>query len=544
MTVSESQMKRLEAVIMCYVAQVIDETDGSIKQCYYGTVADQAGSTSRPPQPLKGRKVTHRCRDGPAVKYVDVGELPSDEAAFSKPAPRSEPTNTKDGDCSRSMYEDCSSDARYNPEVSPNLKAVAPIWNAAEGYFIGSMKSFDANGLPLAEVFASDDIANTFPYPQQEVRIFVNRTIQETRLYEHNYRVHKAATAAFCALPVPSSASDVKGAGECGTNGYAVESEIFGTAAFEKDGSANIIMASGIYAGATSGKAIPVGSNSFYKSIASDTFQKVETSTFSNEEMTQITGSGQFFILSDSLPYSENPLYASYTFVLEQVSKEMFEAELAMAYTDANIIEEERPPVVQSGNCVFEDACPSEEMFAKMDPALAESPYQEKAKVKAGFIALFVIISITVLMGAALFLHKMQLDSQSNRYREVFAKRIAETIEFTGKHGQLTPESLEDEFRRMDIDGDGKVSKEDMRQFMGDKMSAKDFEAMFIAMDIDHNGTVEFAEFCSFMTHVFSAFDKANASGSRSVAAAVPETVSAPEPVSAPEADAGVVVDA
>jgi carbonic anhydrase len=225
MTISESQMRRLEAVVMCYVAQVIDETDGSIKQCYYGTVADEAGSTSRPPQPLKGRKVTHRCRDGPAVKYVDVGELPLDEAVSTNPAPQSEPAK------------------------------------------------------------------------------------EETK---------------------------------------------------------------------------------------------------------------------------------------------------------------------------------------------------EETKVKPGFIALFVIIGITVLVGAAFYLHKMQLDSQSNRYRELFAKRIAETIEFTGKHGQLTPESLEDAFRRMDIDGDGNVSKEEMRQFMGDKMSAKDFDVMFIAMDIDHRGTVEFAEFCSFMTHVFA----------------------------------------
>lgn len=69
MLISQSQLERLQVLIMCYIDS---------ESCHYATVADESGSTSRPPQDLKGRVVTHRCPDGPAdVVIVDVGEQPS-----------------------------------------------------------------------------------------------------------------------------------------------------------------------------------------------------------------------------------------------------------------------------------------------------------------------------------------------------------------------------------------------------------------------------------------------------------------------------------
>ena len=90
--------------------------------------------------------------------------------------------------------------------------------------------------------------------------------------------------------------------------------------------------------------------------------------------------------------------------------------------------------------------------------------------------------------------------------KESFAKRFAETIRFDGKH--VTPELLEDEFRRMDANGDGELSKEELKSVMGDKMDPEDFEAMFVAMDVDHSGTIKFSEFCTFITDLFANLDK------------------------------------
>jgi len=56
MTISKSQLARLEKLIMCYT---------NAATCQHETVASETGSTSRPPQELLGRTVNRRCPGGP-----------------------------------------------------------------------------------------------------------------------------------------------------------------------------------------------------------------------------------------------------------------------------------------------------------------------------------------------------------------------------------------------------------------------------------------------------------------------------------------------
>lgn len=507
MLISDSQLKRLEKLIHCYVAKEYDSNGVLIKKCYHDTMADEKGSTSRPPQPLLGRTVIHRCRQGPQVKLADVGVLPSD-VTFQKPAPKEEPPNTQTTKCGGGIYQPCSGDKRYNPNVSPNLKANAPSWNDAEGYWVGTMSVNDAEGIPLGPMFASKVVPNYLPYPSYKIGLFINRTVDQTRMSESQYYVYDKASDLFCSLPVPDEAANVIGEGVCGINGYVTHAEKFGVASYEKDGIANLVHANGEYSGATGGKVAPINNVTFYHTVKNEDFLFSETLTFTNEEKTIMSGTGQYFVFSDIPPYSDEPLAETYTFVLHHVTEEEFKTLLQDAYVDNNVLESDRLPLIENGNCVDTSNCVTEEQMAKFDPVTSVTPYQEEAQVKGGFIAGMVILCLLLIAAGLIFFHHYQLNQQAERYKHQFAKRVAETIEYSKTTSKLTAAALEDEFKRMDADQDGVLSKEELKTFIGGDMPERDFEAMFAAMDVDHNEKIEFAEFCAFMTHIGATYDQ------------------------------------
>jgi len=82
MEISESQLQRLQSLVLCYVSKNTNDA-GSLESCGFGTVASSTGSTSRPPQPLLGREVIHRCPGGPDVTVEDIGVTEEAALAFS-----------------------------------------------------------------------------------------------------------------------------------------------------------------------------------------------------------------------------------------------------------------------------------------------------------------------------------------------------------------------------------------------------------------------------------------------------------------------------
>lgn len=62
MIISQSQMDRLYKIVLCYV---------DTSSCRHATIANEFGGTNRPPQPLNGRTVLHRCSTGPSDSLRD-----------------------------------------------------------------------------------------------------------------------------------------------------------------------------------------------------------------------------------------------------------------------------------------------------------------------------------------------------------------------------------------------------------------------------------------------------------------------------------------
>ena len=262
-------------------------------------------------------------------------------------------------------------------------------------------------------------------------------------------------------------------------------------------------MTTGRYAGGD-GNSSTVDEDTFYYSIGDDkSFEYHKTESFTNALNTRMAGNGQYFIISESLPYSDNPLAESFTYQLNQVSETTFKDELERAYDANDVRSFDRKPIITDGNCVDTsmENCPDESMWRMYDPLYNPTPYEEDVGVKGGWIAFFVLIGVLFLVGILYAWHVYRINKQADRFKHQFARRIAETINLDHDK-RLSAKGLEDEFMAIDADGNGVITKEELMEFMGDRVSDQDFNVMFAAIDIDHSGAIDFAEFCAFMSQI------------------------------------------
>ena len=504
--ISADQMTRLLNLIDCYQ---------NADTCGYETVASKldseqsAGlltqsSTSRPPQPLQGRTITHRCYDGPDETLPDKSPEKPPKDPFTKPAPPAEKLNTKSAKCEKAWSKDCPEDPRADPTSSPNLRVNSPVWSDFAGYWHGTYRAVDRNGVPIVERFASDKIEGDIPYSRQNVKVFKNITVDETMYYEHTYYVYAPASEEFCALPVPTGAKNKLGRGKCGENGIMRHSERFGAATFDKDGSVDIVVSTGRLAG-TTGFARPIGTNSVNFQNSNDDFSITETYSFVDKKRLKLSATGERNIFADYFPYNEDPLAEIYNLQLTQTDAETWVDANKAAQKEANVVKKLPAPLRKECLPPEEDDLsginPCDALFQKLeaiDPRSNASPYEEEGQARGGFIAGMVILGVIILLAIAYYLHHRQVQKQKDRISHRFARRVAETIRIEGSHTQLTAEALKEEFDRIDKDHSGMLTKEELKVFVESgkigKISESDFHALWAALDIDGDGAVNFTE--------------------------------------------------
>ena len=120
-------------------------------------------------------------------------------------------------------------------------------------------------------------------------------------------------------------------------------------------------------------------------------------------------------------------------------------------------------------------------------------------------------VVVVLALGAAVLRRVRR--QQAKRYRDIFAKRVAQTIKVRAGTESLTPELLKKEFETIDADSSGNVSKEELWTFLSTgkagSIGRSDFDALWAVMDADDSGSVDFLEFCCFLGDCHDEYESA-----------------------------------
>ena len=203
--------------------------------------------------------------------------------------------------------------------------------------------------------------------------------------------------------------------------------------------------------------------------------------------------------------------------LLTRVDRATWDTEFENAYADFNIPTLEDATIktpyfsqLEDTNLEFKTGYKfGEEDWKKYDPEFGTSPYVEPDGIlTGGFIAGVTIASIIVAVAIFSFIYKRGVEAREKRVKAAVAMSIAKTMNFSGTSKNLSPSELESMFVKIDNDGNGNLSKDEIKGLVDDagvaNMSEKDYDILFASIDIDGNGTLDFAEFSAFFAAISS----------------------------------------
>ena len=431
------------------------------------------------------------------------------------------------GKCGATLYEPCTLgtvDPRYNPAVSFNLSESHSLYDEWSGYWIGTYESFAPDGQPRQPSPFDPVTKRGLPYALNKPFLgFANKTVDGTRLYWHIAVIYDPADVSFCESDLPEGLTNVIGNGTCGINGHAAAIDVLGTGTYEKDGTADIFWWTN---GQGTGPAIL--DNSFAKPVNDHTMfisagypgQLLwsHTQQITNTEGNRLSGSASFVQFVDG--GSDDGISWHMNYKQRKVTEEEWLAELGKAYTNSNVLEEERLTIPLEGPCLRTWDCPIESSTwcDAGDPNVGAcpgnvSPYVEPdVPMKPGAVAGFTILGLVVGSVLVYFAWRHTMRKKKARYQRLFVHRIAEEIKFnpTGSI-KSSEEDLIRAFKKIGASEDGYIGKEELRAFLssecisGTKESEKaisdsDLNALFAALDPKGRGRVNFLDFCTFLS--------------------------------------------
>ena len=442
-------------------------------------------------------------------------------------------------DCGRWYSNPClaEKDARYDPNASDNIVDQGPVWEHLQGFWKYQVNAYGPGGQPHEPSATNPNqpfLVGGFPYSYFPAIGFLNVTIVGPRLYQHRYLVFPPAPQEFCDETLASGFVNVLGKGTCGETGYSYFSELFGASSYERDGTVislpmNVADPAGFLQNEKY-RSQPVDNRTIY-TVAKDASGGLLTENLvvldsSNSKISSV--SDLYVDLGNQMQLVAF-FRAEYTRLRDERA---FTLSLEEAYKDSTVLTADR---VQDGQlpmttACLDETCPSEENWCSIDPSCSISRYQEPAgSLREGVLAGIIVGAFVLLVGLMYLIHRVRVKQQVNRYQSEFAKRVVGSIELSESYYALSAAQLLDEFRRIDPGlthgGDGKISKEAMKEFMQSGsvgyITESDFGALWVAIDTDHSGYVDFLEFCAFLAQcepLLKGKDKDRESVARSIA--------------------------
>lgn len=422
-------------------------------------------------------------------------------------------------------------DKRYDPKYPNDVAIQNPLWNDLAGLWVVQEKWFHGDGTPQVPT-PFKPFTSGFPYSRSEGFLsFVNATVSGSRYFEHKYSMNAPAPQAFCDEPLESGQANVLGEGTCGVNGRATWRDQYAVASYEKDGSLRNFRATSSslkspsdlsgYWMTNGDRTVFSQEDTYYKAgnitggtSYSNTFQ------FTDSDKTTATKTELQYHISDG----ESELIAYRVNRWEKVPDEKeWLAKLEKTWEDYNILPEQRASsgaLPMSTDCLAgntkDGKCPSEEDWCTVDPNCSVSPYQEpEADLDGGAIGGIIAACAVVIFALGFGYHKWKmakrLQEQEERMKLAFIKSVAKTIPTLTDAKSLSMEDMKKQFESMDVDGDGTVSKDELRTFLaeqGQALEDRDLEVLWNAVDTDGGGEIDFTEFVAFFSSLRGEFDE------------------------------------
>mmetsp|Transcript_4784 Transcript_4784/g.11942 ORF Transcript_4784/g.11942 Transcript_4784/m.11942 type:complete len:474 (+) Transcript_4784:74-1495(+) len=402
--------------------------------------------------------------------------------------------------CGTAISKDCvgDNDIRYDSDVGYDLKDHAPVLKAYEGLYKATNMVYAPDG-SLFPFLPSGDELFAIPYTE-----FINVTISGSRYYQHNYGVFHNFDSS--------------------RPGGVLLVDVYYVATFEKDGTAQglgavpgLVQSDGtdIDPSILEGRKLtPLNERAWYSSYAVDSSTAVNQETWLcfDDDCTTFASSLENW---EILPNGTNVQIGFLRYSGSKIeSKDEWLAQLEQALDDANVPEDRLTASdVETGECAT-GSCPTEEQWQMNDPYFQESPYQEPdGSLKTGFIVGITIAGFVVFVSIAALIHRMGLARQERRIRTAVARAVASTMGKRRRAESLTPADLQKHFDSMDGDGDGHVTKAEVKAFLESspvaELEDKDFEVLFATLDLNHDDMIDFTEFCAFFSIIRDDYDKA-----------------------------------